>query len=683
MYARFRYARAIAAVAAASALCVAAGVAPAGADSSVARLIYVSIAPNGGPWQLMSTAPTGGAATPLFSDPATTYYSPAAAPGGHKLAFGWLVAGQNSSHIGIYDLDGGGAPVLFDAASTAQDEHPTWNRAATQIAFTRFAGGRNQIWLMNPDGTGQHPVPNAFGTNAVFSPSGAQLLFEAPAGALMTVNIDGSGLAALPGGAGGQAPNWAPDGHTIVFSRAPSAGSPLLDLYRLAAGGGVPTKISTGLGFKSALTSFSPDSQTVYFSNVDLASDSGNIYSVPLMGGVATQVTSGTLNIEPAISAPVAPADVTPPGPVTPVGGISGPPGSTPPPGATPVAGSKPAAGTTPVAAGVVQTGPVVLPAGPVTAPLVPGTVPRSSARGITAQTTGGVVVLSWNPPADTDFAGVLVTRDGIRIYDGRASRLLDRVAVGSTHTYTVTAYDASGNRGATVSKQVRALRAPAVRIATPTSIASVATPFRVSWSAPGPGVQSYTVQYAYKRWTGRAWVQSGFQRWLTDTTQTSAVFGVRNLPRGVPPGSTLTFRAYATSTFGDPTSYSASVLAIVPLDETAARAGAGWTSVSDRRLWLGHARRSAVTGASMTLDVTGSGISIVGLRCPTCGQFRVYESGVLRAVVDTRSASTQWRSILYTLPARRGAVARNVTLVVVGTPGRKTVEIDGFAVVR
>lgn len=644
---------------------------PATASSTTGQLIYVA-APSAGPWQLMSTAPSGGAGIPLFSDPARSFFAPAVTPGGRTLAFGWAIASQNSSHIGIYHLDAGGPPTLYDAGTNSHDDSPTWNGTGTLIAFARDTGQRDEIWLMNADGSGQHAVPNAVGTNPVFSPSGAQIVFESVTAvpALMSINIDGSGLAALPGGSGGQAPNWSPDGHTLVFSRPSSPGASTLDLYRLPASGGAASKVETGLGFKSALTTFSPDSKTVFFSNLDVSKAAGNVYSVPIEGGIAKQVTSGNLNLAPAYSAPSAVPDATPPGPVTAI-----PVSVTPP--ANPATG-----GTTPVAIGAGAPLPV-LPAGPVTAPISnkAGGVVVTPASGFTAQTSGGVIALLWNNPRDTDFAGSVVTRDGLKVYDGRAGRLLDRVAPGSTHTYTVTAYDASGNKGAAVSKKVRALAAPTVRIATPTSMATVATPFKVSWSAAA-GTKDYTVQYAFKRWTGKAWVLSGYQPWLTHTTARSAVFGVGNLPRMVIPGSTLVFRAFATSTFDDPTSYSPAAVAVVPADESIATAGAGWTSVPDARFWLGRAKRSGVRGATLDLKVTGESVSVIGQRCVTCGQFRVYEGGVLRATVDTRATRTQWRATLYTWPAP-GVVARDLKIVVVGTRGRPTVFVDGFAISR
>jgi hypothetical protein len=525
------------------------GAGPAGASSTTGQLIYVNATANQ-PWQLMTTSPEGGPGTPLFADPATMYFSPSAAPRGRKLAFAWLVTSVDASHIGTYDLDAGGQPTLFDAGSTSwHDDHPTWNRAGTLIAFARSTSTTDEIWLMNADGSNQRKVPGAVGTNPVFSPSGQQIVFESTAGtpALMTVNIDGSGLAPLAGGAGGQAPNWSPDGQTIVFSKSPSPNAPTMDLYRLDAAGGTAAKITTGLAGKSALTSFSPDSHTIYFSNVDATGTTGHVFSAPVTGGAATQITTGLLDIEPAISAPLAPGDTTGPGTVTPPDPVVTPPGATAP------------------TAGKPGTPPSRLPDGPLISPisLRPGTRP-SSAAGINAQTSRGVVLLMWKNPRDKDFAGVVVTRDGKKVYDGRATRLLDRVAAGSLHSYVVTAYDASGNRGAPVRKSIRALAPPAIRVARPSLLSSRSVTLRVSWSADA-GVKDYTVQYAYKRWTGKAWVLTGFRPWLSHTRSTGAVFGARGLPRTVPPGSTFVFRAYATSTLGDPTSYSPSALVVVP----------------------------------------------------------------------------------------------------------------------
>lgn len=67
-------------------------------------------------------------------------------------------------------------------------------------------------------------------------------------------------------------------------------------------------------------------------------------------------------------------------------------------------------------------------------------------------------VRLSWTPTANSDIAGYLITVDGktpLKIGRVISSRIVHGLTPGHTHTLSVTAYDLSGNRGATAAVTV------------------------------------------------------------------------------------------------------------------------------------------------------------------------------------------------------------------------------------
>lgn len=78
-----------------------------------------------------------------------------------------------------------------------------------------------------------------------------------------------------------EAPNWTPDGQTLVFN----AGG---ELWRIPAAGGTPARIDTGaLRDLNNDHVLSPDGQTVYVS-----ADDGHLYAVPITGGTTRRVSN-------------------------------------------------------------------------------------------------------------------------------------------------------------------------------------------------------------------------------------------------------------------------------------------------------------------------------------------------------------------------------------------------------
>jgi Tol biopolymer transport system component len=99
---------------------------------------------------------------------------------------------------------------------------------------------------------------------------------------LTIINADGSGrMVIFTATEVIEAPNWTPDGQTLVFN----AGG---ELWRIPASGGAPARIDTGdrrdLNNDHVLA---PDGQTVYVS-----ADDGHLYAVPLSGGTPRRVSN-------------------------------------------------------------------------------------------------------------------------------------------------------------------------------------------------------------------------------------------------------------------------------------------------------------------------------------------------------------------------------------------------------
>jgi hypothetical protein len=77
-------------------------------------------------------------------------------------------------------------------------------------------------------------------------------------------------------------------------------------------------------------------------------------------------------------------------------------------------------------------------------------TTPPAVPSGLAATPGDAQVALSWSANAESDLAGYKLYRGGVQVYSGTAATFTDfGVANGTTYSYTVSAYDTTGNASA------------------------------------------------------------------------------------------------------------------------------------------------------------------------------------------------------------------------------------------
>jgi hypothetical protein len=266
--------------------------------------------------------------------------------------------------------------------------------------------------------------------------------------------------------------------------------------------------------------------------------------------------------------------------------------------------------------------------------------VPDTTAPGVATPRpftlNGSQITLRWTNPADRDFYRTAVWRraagstTNVLVYNGAGTSFTDTGrAVGATYTYTFRAYDGAKNFGAATTRDVTALAAPRVRGPNPTALGTTGLPFPMYWGTSNPAGTRYNVRYIAVAPTAAV---GPSKPWLTNTTATSAAFGIGGQPEEVRRAWTYYTLAEAHDTHGNSTGYRIGGVT-VPYDNTNTAFTAGWLHQRLSNRWLQSLHYTRTAGAYRSLIAHSSGFVVIGDKCPTCGPIRIY--------IDNRPVAT------------------------------------------
>ncbi|TML99831.1 MAG: hypothetical protein E6G10_17740 [Actinobacteria bacterium] len=183
----------------------------------------------------------------------------------------------------LYTVDPAGGPWTRLVADETRQGQAAWSPDGARVAFRVGPDGDSEIWVVNADGTGAHPItdtPNPaandprYSSQPAWSPDGRQIVFRSDRRDnnpdVWIMDADGANprpLVTTPGDE--RYPALSPDGTRLVY-RSDIDGDP--EIYVARADGTDPVKLTDNAIFDSA-PSWSPDGARIAFERGELGAD--------------------------------------------------------------------------------------------------------------------------------------------------------------------------------------------------------------------------------------------------------------------------------------------------------------------------------------------------------------------------------------------------------------------------
>jgi hypothetical protein len=197
--------------------------------------------------------------------------------------------------------------------------------------------------------------------------------------------------------------------------------------------------------------------------------------------------------------------------------------------------------------------------------------------------------------------------------------------------------------------------------------------PVKVSWSGTdkGWGIKWYRLERSIN---GGAWTKV--------TLPTGTTTSIR---QDLPPGSTVRFRVRATDKVGNVGSWDyGRTFRVDRIADTSPLIAynAGWSWVTDATAAGGQLHETPTAGSAAYHRFTGSDVAWITEVGPLRGQAKVFIDGAYHSTVDLTAASWAPRRLVFRKHFASVGV-HTIRIEAIGTAGRPTIGVDGFATLR
>jgi hypothetical protein len=312
------------------------------------------------------------------------------------------------------------------------------------------------------------------------------------------------------------------------------------------------------------------------------------------------------------------------------------------------------------------------------------GTPPAAAGTAVPAALGATTATVKWTLPADADLSGVVLTRTlgatvqkTVYVPAPVTSYADTGLVVNNAYVSSITAVDRSGHSASAATRSVTPM-SPGAVVTDPTTNTATRAPFAVRFAAAAPSNAKFTVDYNVAGTT--TWY-----RWVTALTGITRTFGAP-ATSGVAattatPGASYNFRVTAVDGAGNSTAAITAGKGVVPFDQTKATLSGGATLASTSS-FMGSIYQLKTTASYAKVTLLGNRLQVVGIKCPGCGLFAIYDGSTKVANVDTYASTTKVRQVLFA-KTYTAIGTHTFTIRPLATAGRPAVELDGFAMRR
>lgn len=193
--------------------------------------------------------------------------------------------------------NGTNTTALLGGFTSLALQHPTRAPLTAKVVFGRQKINNNDIYSVNPDGTGEAqitPSDTRYKANPNLSADASKIVYTL-GNDLYTMKADGSNNQLLV--VNGNSPKWSPDGSKVAFSRFTDTGS---HLFVIKADGTELTQV-TASGPSNIEPNWFPNGQKLVF--ISNRNSAGNVYSINVDGSDETRLTTNAFEEHyPAVS---------------------------------------------------------------------------------------------------------------------------------------------------------------------------------------------------------------------------------------------------------------------------------------------------------------------------------------------------------------------------------------------